>query len=92
MLLSTRSGSVTTSKWLPRQSVIGFTVSTEGFYVIRYVPSCAVLAPVLQTRTMEQAKLLLVGHAWIGHCGARELLELLVRQEHERIQVTGKLS
>jgi hypothetical protein len=48
--------------------------------------------PVLQTRTMEQAKLLLVGHAWIGHCGARELLELLVRQEHERIQVTGKLS
>ena len=48
--------------------------------------------PVLQTRTMEQAKLLLVGHAWIGHGGARELLELVVRQEHERIQVTGKLS
>jgi hypothetical protein len=41
---------------------------------------------------MEQAKLLLVGHAWIGHDGARELLEIVVRQEHERIRVTAKLS
>jgi hypothetical protein len=48
--------------------------------------------PVLQTRTMEQAKLLLVGYAWIGHDGARELLEIVVRQEHERVQLTGKLS
>jgi len=36
--------------------------------------------PVLQKRTVEQAKLLLVGYAWIGHQGARELLELLFRQ------------
>jgi len=35
--------------------------------------------PVLQKRTPEQAKLLLVGYAWVGHRGARELLELLFR-------------
>jgi hypothetical protein len=33
--------------------------------------------PKLVVRTVEQAKLLLVGHAWIGHRGARDLLELL---------------
>jgi hypothetical protein len=34
-------------------------------------------APALRERTIEQAKLLLLGHAWIGHRGARELLEVL---------------
>ena len=48
--------------------------------------------PLLQTRTTEQAMLLLVGYAWIGHNGARELLEIVVRQEHERVLFTGKLS
>jgi hypothetical protein len=33
--------------------------------------------PALRQRTLEQAKLLLIGHAWTGHRGARELLELL---------------
>ncbi len=47
--------------------------------------------PVLKERTIEQAKLLLVGYAWIGHCGARELLEIVVRQEHEHIQFTRKI-
>ena len=47
--------------------------------------------PVLQERTIEQAKLLLVGYAWIGHSGARELLEIVVRHEHERIQIVGKM-
>ncbi len=48
--------------------------------------------PVLQKRTIEQAKLLLVGYAWIEHRGAGELLEIVVRQEHDRIQATGKIN
>jgi hypothetical protein len=42
----------------------------------RYTP------PVLHKRTVEQAKLLLVGHAWVGHRGAKELLESLIRFEN----------
>jgi hypothetical protein len=33
--------------------------------------------PKLSQRNVEQAKLFLVGHAWIGDQGARVLLELL---------------
>jgi hypothetical protein len=36
--------------------------------------------PALLKRTREQATLLLVGHAWLGHKGARDLLELLIRR------------
>ena len=32
--------------------------------------------PDLTRRTREQATLFLVGHAWIGDTGARDLLEL----------------
>ncbi len=32
--------------------------------------------PILTKRSSEQATLLLVGHAWVGDSGARELLEL----------------
>lgn len=34
-------------------------------------------APDLMRRSREQATLFLVGHAWIGDAGARDLLELL---------------
>ena len=33
--------------------------------------------PDLMRRSREQATLFLVGHAWIGDAGARDLLELL---------------
>ena len=36
--------------------------------------------PQLHQRTLDQAKLFLVGHAWVGNVGARELLELLFRE------------
>jgi len=32
--------------------------------------------PILTRRSSEQATLLLVGHAWVGDSGARDLLEL----------------
>ena len=35
------------------------------------------LPPVLMQRSHDQAALFLVGHAWIGDAGARDLLELL---------------
>jgi hypothetical protein len=34
-------------------------------------------APTLRKLTREQATLFLVGHAYIGHQGAREILEIL---------------
>ncbi len=34
-------------------------------------------APILRKLASEQATLFLVGHAYIGHRGARELLQLL---------------
>ena len=34
-------------------------------------------APDLTRRSREQATLFLVGHAWIGDAGARDLLDLL---------------
>lgn len=34
-------------------------------------------SPALVKRTIEQAKLLCVGYAWIGHQGAKELLEVM---------------
>jgi hypothetical protein len=42
-----------------------------------YVP------PILTRRTLEQAKLLCLGYAWIGHRGARDLLELMFPEESE---------
>jgi hypothetical protein len=33
--------------------------------------------PRLQRRTLEQAKLFLLGHAWAGDQGAKDLLEVL---------------
>lgn len=46
-------------------------MSSSRYPLKRYSP------PVLQKCTLEQARLFLVGHAWIGHRGAKELLELL---------------
>jgi hypothetical protein len=40
--------------------------------------------PLLRQRTIEQAKLLLVGHAWIGNPAARDLLERLFDQAPSR--------
>ena len=45
------------------------------------VPRCGsteeeILTPSLTKRTCEQVTLLLVGYAWVGDTGARDLLEL----------------
>jgi len=37
--------------------------------------------PILRKRTLEQAKLLCLGYAWIGHRGARDLLELMFPED-----------
>jgi len=41
-------------------------------------------APILRKLTSEQATLFLVGHAYIGHRGARELLQLLFWEPTDR--------
>ena len=53
-----------------------FLMSSDVRAAKRYSP------PVLHRRTVDQAKLFLVGHAWIGHRGAKELLESLMRFEN----------
>jgi hypothetical protein len=40
------------------------------------VPKKEYSPPHLTMRSREQATLFLVGHAWIGNTGARDLLEL----------------
>ena len=40
------------------------------------VPKESYSPPMLTERSCEQAILLLVGHAWVGDSGARDLLEL----------------
>jgi len=45
--------------------------------------------PQLQQRTLDQAKLFLVGHAWVGNVGARALLELLFRNDSSSSESGG---
>ncbi|MGA8620151.1 MAG: hypothetical protein WB660_16715 [Candidatus Sulfotelmatobacter sp.] len=47
-------------------------------------PKNKYLPPGLTTRSYEQATLFLVGHAWIGDTGARDLLELLFPEPDQK--------
>ena len=46
-------------------------------------------APLLRTLSSNQAALFLVGHAYIGHQGARDLLELLFPMQGALIERTS---